>query len=850
MNELRLVVVHYHLLPGGVTSVIRDGLAALALYGGWDRVVATILAGRSSGVASFLEQTSSIWDGGLAINVQTWPVLDYRSDPWPSQLEFEAEAIRLAQQLTAACNAIDADVLWVHNPTLGKNPLVTEAVSQLPQRAPGLRILFHIHDFAECGRLDNLRTLRQCCGRGGVRTPFPAAPGLSVITLTTADRNRLTRAGYPESNVFSVPDPVPMPRSVRPFSPHERAGVARRIAAWGRGHAYRFEPGGKWLVAPLRTIRRKNVLELALLLRLLGDGWRLLITLDCNSDPERPYAEMVKECLRREDLPAVLGFGPDLIGEAISFDPLLASADAIGTTSVLEGFGLTFVEAGLRRRPLLGRDLRDVSGDLAGLPRQGLYGALCVPLEERDRVKTLNMYREKVTRTAEELEITPAHRDRAMDRMESTFENNLIDFSLLDLASQARAVHRLADPAARDEVLSANPDVVAALEGIEAPPSELDQELLANCVGPERFAHRFREVLQSPPGVSRDTSEVSQHLVEQFFHPPYLRLLFDAGDDWRLWERELPRAAARRSPPPHPTPTVTVNTTRERFAGIRVVLWDVYGTLLRQTSRGPDPQSFLDCLAAAGLDITGPQGNAAEVFHSIIREVHVAARVRGLRQPEVLIEQIWQQLAERILPGQWMTRDQARYAAARYELTVHPTQPMPGSSESIIGLHQLGIGQGIISNSQFYTPPILREALGRETWALLDPDLLFWSYEYGVAKPDPAFFTRARTVLTGRGVQPHQVLMVGDDRENDAAPACAIGWRTLLFIDEEDSEAARQEDETEAVHAEPDAVCHSLAALPSWLGTIARGSAGSSDRGASMIEAPQPEDLQPPSRAN
>lgn len=848
MGELRLVVLHYHLLPGGVTSVIREGLVALALHGGWSHVRATILVGRSDGVQAFIEQTERSAKGRLTVEVESWPILDYRSEPWPSQDEFETDAKRIVQHLARVSRAVRADAVWAHNPTLGKNPAVTEALARLADEAPGLRILSHIHDFAECARYDNLKRLRSSYGPGGVTLPFPASPLFTVLTLTNADRERLISAGYPPSGVYALSDPVPPPRSIDPFTTSERVRTGRRIDAWGRGNGYHLEPGGNWFIAPLRTIRRKNTLELALLLSLLDGDWRLLITLDCNSEPERPYAEAVKECLRRERLPAVLGFGAHLFDDALPYDRLVASADLVGTTAVLEGFGLTFVESGLRGRPLLGRDLPEATGDLAGLQRDGLYDSLLVPLSARERRETLELYRRKLAHIAEDVRLSPEAKNRAASEFEAIFEDEAVDFSYLDLPAQARVIHSLRDPARVDEILSANRGVAAVLSRGVTLPSQDDTALLMESVAPEKFARSFRAILDSPPGSAVDTSAVSQNLVEHFFQPQFLRLLFDAGDEWRLWPRQLQSKTGSRPSRADAEPaTMTLRTNEERLAGIRVVLWDVYGTLLSLAAGTVRPQgdleaqqaAFLDCLAAAGVDVSRPTGNAARAFFALIDEIHAAGRARGLHQPEVLIEDVWGALVERIFLDQWMTGDQARYAAARYELTVRPTHVIAGAPQAIVDLHELGVAQGIVSNAQFYTAPILMNELGEEVWSLLDPVLLFWSYEYGVAKPDPALFTRVQTVLTARGIRPDEVLMVGDDPENDATPACAIGWRTIVFVDDQAPGRRPKAEETGQKDAAPDAICRSLAALAPWLDALSRRHRGGSGHRRSVPEASQ-----------
>jgi FMN phosphatase YigB (HAD superfamily) len=56
----------------------------------------------------------------------------------------------------------------------------------------------------------------------------------------------------------------------------------------------------------------------------------------------------------------------------------------------------------------------------------------------------------------------------------------------------------------------------------------------------------------------------------------------------------------------------------------------------------------------------------------------------------------------------------------------------------------------------------------------LPADMIATSAEWGTAKPDPAFFRRVADAAPG---QPHEIVYVGDHRDNDIIPAKAAGLR-------------------------------------------------------------------------
>ena len=83
------------------------------------------------------------------------------------------------------------------------------------------------------------------------------------------------------------------------------------------------------------------------------------------------------------------------------------------------------------------------------------------------------------------------------------------------------------------------------------------------------------------------------------------------------------------------------------------------------------------------------------------------------------------------------------------------------------------------------------------------------SAEVGAEKPDPALF---RSLLREAGTTADRVAMVGDRLDRDIAPAKALGMRTVWVLRNE-----APDDPTPEQLAVPDAVVHSLEALPGIL---------------------------------
>ncbi|MET9663182.1 HAD-IA family hydrolase [Streptomyces sp. NPDC006510] len=106
-------------------------------------------------------------------------------------------------------------------------------------------------------------------------------------------------------------------------------------------------------------------------------------------------------------------------------------------------------------------------------------------------------------------------------------------------------------------------------------------------------------------------------------------------------------------------------------------------------------------------------------------------------------------------------------------------QPYPDATEVLGALHDSGTRIGVVSNIGWDLRPVFR-AHGLD--ALIDAYVL--SYEHGIQKPDARLF---HTACTDLGLDPADVVMVGDDRHADggaAALGCDVRFVHHLPVEE------------------------------------------------------------------
>jgi putative hydrolase of the HAD superfamily len=257
------------------------------------------------------------------------------------------------------------------------------------------------------------------------------------------------------------------------------------------------------------------------------------------------------------------------------------------------------------------------------------------------------------------------------------------------------------------------------------------------------------------------------------------------------------------------------------MSDVKVIFWDVYGTLV--TAQRGNLEALLQRegeLRSAfertvrNFGLTASPARLHDLFLRGIQAERDARVAEGIAHPEVRVDEIWFKLLEKFQPEKPCTISFAREVALFFERQANPKQLQPRAFDVLTTLKQHGLRHGIISNAQFYTPIELSELLREESHgqmrtyeSIFDPALVFFSFELGVAKPDPTMFRRAVAVLTRDNILPDDCVLVGDSLSNDIAPGRHIGFRTVLFA-------------TEPVHdlsPKPDLVIHNLGQLLEWL---------------------------------
>ena len=279
---MKIAFIHYHLKTGGVTTVLRQQVESIL-----DPCELLVLSGEPP-------------ESSFPCDVVHIPGLGY--DIFGRNL-MEPESVA-----TAIIEAIHSkwkngcDLVHVHNPTLKKNANFLKILNVLNNR--GLKLFLQIHDFAEDGR------------------PFSYFAEEEYIenchygVINSRDYDILLKTGLKKEGLHKIFN------TITPFHSNTKDVILK-----------------KYILYPIRAIRRKNIGEAILLSLFFKKNAPLVITLPPNSPADINSYENWKTFVMETKLNVIFEAG--LTHE---FSDLVLSSDFLITTSIAEGFGFSFLE--------------------------------------------------------------------------------------------------------------------------------------------------------------------------------------------------------------------------------------------------------------------------------------------------------------------------------------------------------------------------------------------------------------------------------------------------------------------------------------------------------------------------
>jgi hypothetical protein len=394
---MNVAFIHYHLKPGGVTTVISDQVKALQNAGGH----ALVLTGE---VFHAPFPTKPVIINGLGYD-------------GTNQTEHSPDMVA-----SAIIDAIDrhfkgnCHLVHIHNPTLAKNKFFLSVLKLL--QIKGIKLFLQIHDFAEDGRADLF-----------FREPYPANCHYGVINRR--DYHILLNAGLKKKGLHYLPN------SISPLTTYSNDLEANIN-----------------VVYPIRAIRRKNIGEAVLLSLFFPKNIPLAITLPPNSEADQIAYTNWKTFTDKHRLPVQYEVGLNQ-----NFMDIISTAAFLITTSITEGFGFSFLESWTAGKLLWGRKLDEIcfGFEEKGVNLDHLYSALHVPMKWIDKKIYMSKWRDAVHYAAERFEWSID--EYRLSKVENCLlQKKTIDFGLLNEKFQKQVIQQLiSDPLKQKELIRLNP---------------------------------------------------------------------------------------------------------------------------------------------------------------------------------------------------------------------------------------------------------------------------------------------------------------------------------------------------------------------------------------------------------
>jgi len=449
------------------------------------------LAGRGIDASLLVGEAAAHVGASIAIE----PALMYDQDGGREPDPARVRAIVLAIEREARALGRDT-VIHVHNPTIRKNASMLAALSEVAES--GRSVLLQVHDLAEDWRPDVY-----------AQAPYPR--GARWAAINRFDQAAIGAAiGNPDAVTF-LPNPVPTDL---------QADLHAGLSSGAAGTGVRPQVPGLVLY-PVRGIRRKNLGEAVLLALFARRGASVAITLPPNKPEDLPGYRAWRS------LAATLG-APILFDQGLdhSLDELYARAAAVLSTSIKEGFGLSYLEPASRGRATLGRRLGRVVVDFEeqGLSFPALYERLAVPSGLFDADGFAARATGAVIAAARSYGVPERGEALARSVVASVLESGAAgpDFGRLDEEAQTQVLRSVAGGAAgRARLLAANP----FLDGWDAVADTMEpvpRERLApwsEKASADRLAATYRWVLAGDGYPAPDKARLlSRYLVPESFH--------------------------------------------------------------------------------------------------------------------------------------------------------------------------------------------------------------------------------------------------------------------------------------------------------------------------------------------
>jgi len=518
-RKLSIGELHYHLRPAGVRAEIENSIDAITQKLNAKSLSIFVLSDYE-GIFSIKDlRIKTKFKKSKKVKIQKINIseLNYNEKPAKNKKQFLIEADELKQSILnhiplSRCTKKNPFILHTHSVPLGKNPRLNAAIKLLADHCHNKNkpfwILNQIHDFAENSRPELLHNLQACTGKFDKKFAseimYSNTPNVFYAVINSRDSENLEMIGISQKKIFYLPNSVDI--DIFTAKPMTRAKKYRNqligsLEEYAEKNNYIFDKKRKIILSPLKLMRRKNNIESLLLLlafNYIKDEYQLLISLEAHAGKDVDYVNKFKKFIKKKKLPVTVGGGQELIslsekrqfenGKITEFSiiDLFDLSTAVITTSILEGFGFSFIEGWLTGKAVIGRKLPYVCKDFEknGMDLDHMYKKIWVPVKwiKNSKKRIFGIYFKHLNQLRKQQGLKPfpsSEIEKQLSKLKYKMINNrlCIDFKELDSDMQLEAVERIfSGKKYADEFLKINPIIRRMFRLLENGPKDIIQK--------------------------------------------------------------------------------------------------------------------------------------------------------------------------------------------------------------------------------------------------------------------------------------------------------------------------------------------------------------------------------------
>ena len=246
--------------------------------------------------------------------------------------------------------------------------------------------------------------------------------------------------------------------------------------------------------------------------------------------------------------------------------------------------------------------------------------------------------------------------------------------------------------------------------------------------------------------------------------------------------------------------------------GVKAVLWDVYGTLLRTPDGAftlfPEPEVRLHVALEKTIHEFNmwnsmyrkpgpPWQSMIQQYRDYADRLGMIATKRKGDFTEVSLVDIWRAIVDRLFDKEYQydrsvmgdEDELSEKISWFFHANLQATAARPGAAMAIAQLADSGIRQGLLADAQATTFLQLERGLQREGFEYpisrtLPREARLLSNDLGIRKPSKSLYEQAVSRMAPAGIEADEILHVSCRLEPDLTSAKAAGMKTALLAAE------------------------------------------------------------------